>query len=75
MINLTFVFPEHRRRDRDNLQARFKPGQDAMVDAGLLLDDDVDHLQPGKVDILVDPERAPLTVIEIEEVGDASRGS
>ncbi len=69
-LNLTFVFALHRRRDRDNLIAMFKPGQDAIVDAGLIVDDDVEHLQIGKVDIFVDPERAPLTVIEIKEVKD-----
>ena len=67
-LNLTFVFAEQRRRDRDNLLSRFKPGLDAIVDAGLLLDDDAEHLQIGTVDILVDPDRAPLTVIDIEEV-------
>ena len=67
-LNLTFVFPEQRRRDRDNCLASFKPGIDAIVDAGLLLDDDSEHLEIGKVDILVDPERAPLTVIDIEEL-------
>lgn len=67
-LNLTFIFPEQRRRDRDNLLACFKPGLDAIVDAGLVLDDDAEHLEIGKVDILVDPERAPLTVIELEEM-------
>ena len=67
-LNLTFIFLEQRRRDRDNLIARFKPGLDAIVDAGLLLDDDAEHLEIGKVDILVDPERAPLTIIELEEL-------
>jgi len=65
-LDLTFVFAEHRRRDRDNLLARFKPGQDAIVNSGLLIDDDSEYLQLGKLDILVDPGRAPLTVIEIE---------
>jgi len=65
-LNLTFVFPEKRRRDFDNFLARFKPGLDAIVDAALILDDDAEHLQIGKVDILVDPGRAPLTIIEIE---------
>ena len=71
-LNLTFVFPEYRRRDEDNLRARFKPGQDALVDAGLLLDDDAGHLQIGTLDILVDPQRAPLTIVEIEEWVDGS---
>jgi len=65
-LNLTFVFAEQRRRDRDNCLASFKTGLDAIVDAGLLLDDDAEHLEIGKVDILVDPERAPLTIIELE---------
>jgi len=67
-LNLTFVFAEQRRRDRDNLLATFKPGLDAIVDAGLLLDDDSEHLDIGKVDILVDPERTPLTLIDLEQM-------
>ena len=67
-LNLTFVFAEQRRRDRDNCQASFKPGLDAIVDAGLLKDDAAEYLEIGKVDILVDPQRAPLTIIDIEEV-------
>jgi len=64
-LDLTFVFAVRRRRDRDNLITRFKPGLDAIVDAGLIVDDDAEHLKIGKVDIFVDPERAPLTIIDI----------
>jgi Holliday junction resolvase RusA-like endonuclease len=64
-LDLTFVFPQRRRRDRDNILSRAKPGIDAIVDAGLIIDDDAEHLEIGKVDILVEIERAPLTVIEI----------
>ncbi|GAI73692.1 unnamed protein product, partial [marine sediment metagenome] len=67
-LDLTFVFAQHRRRDRDNIISRAKPGIDAIVAAGLLSDDDAEHLEIGKVDILVDPERAPLTIIELEEI-------
>lgn len=67
-LNLTFVFPKYRRRDRDNCLSMFKPGLDAIVDAGLLLDDDSEHLQVGKLDIIVDPERAPLTIIELDKI-------
>lgn len=67
-LNLTFVFPEKRRRDKDNLIARFKPGLDGIVQSGLVLDDDAEHLQIGNVDILVDPQRAPLTIIELGEI-------
>ncbi|GAI88273.1 unnamed protein product, partial [marine sediment metagenome] len=67
-LNLTFVFAEQRRRDRDNCLASFKPGLDAIVDAGLLSDDDAEHLEIGNVDIHVDPGRAPLTIIELEQM-------
>ncbi len=66
-LKLTFVFKDHRRRDRDNLITRFKPGQDSIVDSGLILDDDADHLETGDIVILVDPEQAPLTIIELDE--------
>lgn len=66
-VNLTFVFAVRRRRDFDNLLARFKPGLDGIVQAGLIVDDDAEHLEIGKVDILVDPERAPLTIIDIDK--------
>jgi len=72
-LNLTFVFAEQRRRDRDNLIAMFKPGLDAIVDAGLVADDDAEHLQIGQVDILVDPGRAPLTIIELDEIKELER--
>ncbi len=64
-LSLTFVFPEHRRRDIDNLLSRFKPGLDGIVASGLLVDDDAEHLEISDVDIVVDPKRAPLTIIEI----------
>jgi len=65
-LSLTFVFPEHRRRDPDNLLSRFKPGLDSIVASGLLVDDDAEHLEISSVDIVVDPKRAPLTIIELE---------
>ena len=67
-LSLTVVFAEIRLRDLDNLLARFKPGLDAVVDSGLVLDDDVEHLEIGQVEVVVDPERAPLTIIELEEI-------
>ena len=67
-LNLTFVFPQRRQRDKDNLVARFKPGLDGIVASGLVVDDDAEHLEISGVDILVDPKRAPLTVIDIEPV-------
>lgn len=69
-LKLTFVFAEQRRRDIDNTLSRAKPGIDAIVDAGLCLDDSAEFLQISGVDILVDPDLAPLTIIELAEVKD-----
>ncbi len=65
-INLIFVYPVHRRRDRDNLIAMFKPGLDAIIAAGLVADDDVEHVEIGEVNVDVSRTRAPLTIIELE---------
>ena len=67
-LNLTVVFTEQRRRDRDNLLTRFKPGLDGIVDSGLVLDDDVEHLEIGEVEVVVDSKQAPLTIIELDEI-------
>lgn len=67
-LSLTFIFAKHRRRDQDNLLSRFKPGLDGIVKAGLVVDDDAEHLEITKLDILVDPKRAPLTIIEIKKL-------
>lgn len=74
-VDLTFIFPQSRRRDRDNLIARFKPGLDAIVQAGLVADDDVDHLEIGHIAILVSRERAPLTIIDLEGVTNGKSNS
>lgn len=65
-LNLTFVFAQNRLRDSDNLIARFKPGQDALVDSGIILADDQEHLVISDPVVLVDRKRAPLTIIELE---------
>jgi Holliday junction resolvase RusA-like endonuclease len=66
-VKLCFVFPQQRRRDRDNLLARFKPGLDGLAASGVILDDDEEHLETIDVDLHVDGELAPLTIIELQE--------
>ena len=68
VTNLTFVFKVKRRHDADNLLAMFKAGQDSLVSAGILVDDDTEHLTIGKIKVAVNKELAPLTIIEIQEV-------
>jgi len=67
-LHWTFIYAAKRERDADNLIASCKVAQDALVDAGILLSDDAEHLQIKGVEILVDRKRAPLTIIELEEI-------
>lgn len=66
-LDLTFVFPNHRTRDEDNLRARFKPGLDGIVQAGLIEGDTIELLELGKITVEVDRDRAPLTIIKLGE--------
>ena len=66
-LDLTVVYAVERVRDRDNIISTFKPGLDAIVQAGLIAGDDSAHLHWGEVTIEVDRARAPLTIIELKE--------
>ncbi len=70
VLDLLLIFPERRERDEDNLRARFKPGQDALVQAEYIKTDTQQHLILGPIVVLVDPDRAPMTIIDIREAGD-----
>ena len=41
-VDITFVVPDQRRRDKTNLAASFKAGLDGLVDAGIIKDDSAD---------------------------------
>lgn len=69
-LDLTLVYPVERVRDRDNLIAMFKPGLDAVVRAGLIAGDDSKHLHWGEVNVVVDPDQAPLTIIDLEKIAE-----
>jgi len=42
-VDVTFVVPDKRRRDKTNLAASFKAALDGLVDAGVIKDDSHDH--------------------------------
>lgn len=67
IMDLIFVFDVERNRDEDNMRARFKPGLDGIVDAELLVDDNPKRLITGNLTMVVDKDRAPLTIIELRE--------
>lgn len=66
-LDLIFIYATSYRRDMDNLIAAFKGGLDALVSAGLLVDDDADHLVWGGMSVLIDKDRAPLTIVEVRQ--------
>jgi len=68
-LDLTFIFRQQRGRDEDNLRSRFKIGQDSLVQASLITNDTPEYLELGKIAIIVDPARAPKTIIDLQEVG------
>ena len=70
-MDLTFVFPTKRRRDEDNMRARFKPGQDALVMAEVVRDDKPEHLEMGGITFVADKKQAPLTIIELTDLAEA----
>lgn len=69
-IKVTLVYPNHQvTPDPDNLITMLKPALDGIVDAKIIPNDtkeDVRYVLPMLCE--VDPERAPLTVLDIEEV-------
>lgn len=44
-IHYRFFWETRRRRDAANMIAMMKPAVDGLVDAGLLVDDDIEHLE------------------------------
>ena len=66
-LKWTFIYGVKRTRDADNLITSVKVGQDALVNAGIILADDTEHLSLEPIEIIVNKERASLTIIEIKE--------
>ncbi len=63
-VTFTFVKPTRGRRDLDNLITAAKPYQDGLVLAGVIVDDDTDHIKlvyPGVVYI----KGVRKTIIEV----------
>lgn len=67
-LKWTFVYKVKRNRDIDNLIAACKCGQDALVQAGIIVGDDSEHLELENPEIIIDKKRAPQTIIELEEL-------
>jgi Holliday junction resolvase RusA-like endonuclease len=72
IAEVTFVFKQQRRRDLDNWSGRLKGYWDGIVQAGIVADDNSEIITSLSVKFEIDKARAPLTIITISEVGDAT---
>jgi Holliday junction resolvase RusA-like endonuclease len=71
-LQLTFITKDQRMRDADNLLAAAKPVFDALVSAGLIKGDDFKHLVIEGVEIRMDKDNSPKTLLKIEEAKDGT---
>ena len=69
-LTATFTFPQKRRRDMDGLMARLKGVIDGIVQAGVLEDDDMAHLEIRVVERVV-PHTTRLDIV-LEPCGGAA---
>jgi len=66
---IAFYWPDRRRRDADNAQAAMKSAYDGIIDAGLVADDDTEHLLHRPPVFAIDREhpRVEITLRRMEE--------
>ena len=61
--HVTFVVPDKRRRDLDNLSASMKAAWDGIVDAGVLVDDSSEHLKHAAPELVVERGTREVRVV------------
>ena len=66
-IDITFVVADKRRRDWDNMIAAQKTRFDALVAAGIILDDSTEVIDSLGFDMIVEPKRS-YAVFEVSEL-------
>lgn len=62
---VTLVFRQNRKRDRENLAIALKPLWDALVALEVVPDDDPEHLDYGMPIVSIEPRMAPCTRIKL----------
>ena len=65
-LSVELVFKVKRTRDQDGLMIAMKALFDTLVDLGIITDDDVEHLTTT-LTVIMDPKRAPRTILSCEE--------
>jgi Holliday junction resolvase RusA-like endonuclease len=72
-LSLKFIVADRRRRDVANYFGAFKAGIDALVDAGIIPDDDYRHLSIGSVTMEANLGAPPVVLVTLEEIEEATR--
>lgn len=62
-VEATFHHKQKRRRDQDNAMAMLKAAYDGIVDSGLLVDDDYEHLERRSPRFMIDKLYPRVTLI------------
>lgn len=62
-VAATFYHSMKRRRDQDNAMAALKSAYDGIVDAGIVVDDDYEHLRRDAPDFLIDKKHPRVELI------------
>ena len=70
---VTFVVPDRRRRDLDNLCAMLKPAWDGLVDAGVLAGDDHTQFKVVDANVIVRNKQNACVVVELQSLGDSGK--
>ena len=67
-VDVVFFFAVKRRRDEDNAMGSLKAAYDGIVDAGLVVDDDYEHMRRNIPEFLIDREhpRVMLTIKRLQ---------
>ena len=70
-VEATFYFKTERRRDQDNAMGSLKSAYDGIVDAGLVEDDDFEHMKRLYVDFEIDKkyQRVDLKITRVIPLG------
>jgi hypothetical protein len=64
------ISPVNRRRDPGGLAERLKPLLDGLVDSGILIDDDEDHIELRLAHSVTIPKHAPGIMLTLELIDD-----
>ena len=63
LVDVTFIVPDKRRRDKTNYASAFKAGLDGLVDAGVIVDDSHEHID-DQYHIVYEKGKS-MTIVEV----------